>query len=99
MLLKTATGYFVITETIQLRPAPGVGANISTGGGSSMSIQMNTAFMMGDFLVLDLNSDLSLNDIRVITKKKNKVVFEGVVTNINTYYSQIKENDVSNYQS
>ena len=96
--IKTATGYFVITETIQLRPAPGVGANISTGGGSSMSIQMNTAFMMGDFLVLDLNSDLSLNDIRVITKKKNKVVFEGVVTNINTYYSQIKENDVSNYQ-
>jgi hypothetical protein len=96
-VIKTADGYTVITETIQLRPAIGLAVQVSTGG-SGGSIQTNTAFFMGDFLILNLKTDLSLNDIKVVTKAKNRVVFEGIIANVNLYHQILKENDVSNFQ-
>ena len=53
---------------------------------------------MGDFLILNLKADLSLNDIKVVTKAKNRVVFEGIIANVNLYHQILKENDVSNFQ-
>jgi hypothetical protein len=96
--IKTDGGYYVITETIKLNPAVGVGVQVSKGGGSGSSLQANTAFIMGDFLILKLNNNLELEKIQVITKKKNRVVMEGVITNVNQYHSVLKSSGVSNYQ-
>lgn len=96
-VIKTENGYIVVTETIQLRPAVGVGVEVSTGG-SGGSLSTNTAFHMGDFLVLKLEKDLQLQNIQIVTKKKNRVVFEGIIANVNLYYQVLKNNNVSNYQ-
>lgn len=95
--IKTDDGFYVITETIRLKPAVGVGVEISTGGSSS-SLSVNTAFHMGDFIVLKLKSDLAVDRIKVVTKKKNKVVVQGAIFNVNQYHHVLKQNHVSNYQ-
>lgn len=95
--IKTADGYIIITETIQLRPAVGLAVEVSTAG-SGAGIQTNTAFWMGDFLVLNMKNNLELDGIKVVTKAKNRVVFQGIIANVNQYHSILKENNVSNYQ-
>lgn len=99
-VVETEEGFYLITETIRLRPALGGGVQVSSGGASGGSIQVNTAFIMGDFLIINLNKDLSLNRFKVVTKNKNKVVVEGIVPNVNAYYSTMKQRgmNMSNYQ-
>lgn len=96
-VIKTENGYTIVTETIQLRPALGASVEVATGS-SGGSLSANTAFHMGDFLVLKLERDLNLKDIQVVTKKKNRVVFQGIIPNVNMYYRILKSNNVSNYQ-
>lgn len=96
-VIKTPTGYVMINETIRLRPSMGLAVEISTGG-SGGSVQMNTAFIMGDFVVLNLDDKLDLETVQVITKRTNKVVFEGTIGNVNQYHHILKKNNVSNYQ-
>ena len=96
-VIKTDEGFYVITETIRLKPSLGGSVEVSTAG-SSGGVSVNTAFHMGDFIVLKLKSDLALNGIKVVTKKKNKVVVQGTIFNVNQYHQVLKQSNVSNYQ-
>lgn len=95
--IKTEQGFHIITETVQLRPALGAAVQVSTGG-SGGSISVNTTFIMGDFIILNLDPQLELEKVKVVTKKTNKVTMEGTVFNVNQYHHVLKQNNVSNYQ-
>lgn len=97
-VIKTDNGYVVISETIRLTVSIGGSVNVSTGGGSGGSLQANTAFHMGDFIVLSMDADLKLDKIQVITKQKNRVVFQGTIFNVNQFHKVLRENNVSNYR-
>lgn len=92
--------FYLITESIRIRPALGGGVEVYSSGGASGSLQINTAFFMGDFLILKLDKDLKLQNVKVITKNPNKIVVEGVVFNVNQYYPIMKQrsSNMSNYQ-
>ncbi|RYM32807.1 hypothetical protein ERX46_12150 [Brumimicrobium glaciale] len=96
-VVKTDDGFYLITETIRLRPSLGGSINVG-GGGAGGSITVNTAFLMGDFIILKFNKDLGLDKIKFVTKEENKIVVEGMVTNVNTYASMFKSKNISNYQ-
>lgn len=95
--IKTDDGFYIITETIRLKPAVGASVQVSTAG-SSTGLSVNTAFHMGDFIILKLKSNLDVDKIKIVTKKKNKVIVEGGIFNVNQYHHVLKQNNVSNYQ-
>lgn len=98
-VIKLDDGSFkVVTETIKLRPSIGGSAQVSSGGSTGGSVSTNTALIMGDFLILNLTENLKLEDIQVVTKRKNKVIFEGIVFNVGMVYLRLKEQNASNFQ-
>ncbi|WP_159038514.1 DUF6770 family protein [Brumimicrobium mesophilum] len=95
--IKTDEGFYLITETIRLRPAIGGSVNVGTGG-SGGSLSMNTAFIMGDFIILKFNKELGLDQVKFVTKEENKIVVQGAVFNVNVYAHMFTSQNMSNYQ-